>query len=266
MKNEILSQFTTECPWRDTLYWYDTVDSTNTLAKQLAKEGAAHGTVLIAGAQSAGRGRLGRSFSSPAGMGVYLSVILRPGCKPEELMHLTCAAGLAACDGVNRAAGIHPEIKWANDLVFEGRKLGGILTELGIDSATGTVAYAIIGIGINCNQAPQDFPEEISGIATSLKMITGASCSPAHLAASLVETLFEMSQTLFSGESEIMSRYRERCITVGKEVQLIRGENIRYGTALDVDNRGGLLVRFRDGSVETVSSGEISIRGMYGYL
>ena len=181
MKNKILSQFTTECPWRDTLYWYDTVDSTNTLAKQLAKEGAAHGTVLIAGAQSAGRGRLGRSFSSPAGMGVYLSVILRPGCKPEELMHLTCAAGLAACDGVNRAAGIHPEIKWANDLVFEGRKLGGILTELGIDSATGTVAYAIIGIGINCNQAPQDFPEEISGIATSLKMITGASCSPAHL-------------------------------------------------------------------------------------
>ena len=94
-------------------------------------------------------------------------------------MHLTCAAGLAAYDGVNRAAGILPEIKWANDLVFEGRKLGGILTELGIDSATGTVAYAIIGIGINCNQAPQDFPEEISGIATSLKMITGTPCSPA---------------------------------------------------------------------------------------
>ena len=266
MKEKILNALTTECPWRDTLYWYDTVDSTNTLAKQLAKEGAAHGTVLIAGAQSAGRGRLGRSFSSPAGMGVYLSVILRPGCKPEELMHLTCAAGLAACDGVNRAAGILPEIKWANDLVFEGRKLGGILTELGIDSASGTVEYGIIGIGINCNQAPQDFPEEISGIATSLKMITGASCSPAHLAASLVETLFEMSQNLFSGGSEIMSRYRERCITVGKDVQLIRGEDIRYGTALDVDDQGGLLVRFRDGSVETVSSGEISIRGMYGYL
>ncbi|MBQ6840459.1 MAG: biotin--[Oscillospiraceae bacterium] len=133
MKQKILQKIPTECPWRDTLYWYDTIDSTNTQAKLLAQQGAPHGTVLIAGEQTGGRGRLGRTFESCAGMGVYLSVILRPNCAAEALMHLTCAAGAAMCEAVENVSGIRPGIKWINDLVVKKKKLGGILTELSVN-------------------------------------------------------------------------------------------------------------------------------------
>ena len=266
MKNTILAQFTTECPWRDTLYWYDTVDSTNARAKVLAKEGAPHGTVLIAGSQTGGRGRLGRSFSSPDGMGVYLSVILRPNCKPEKVMHLTCAAGVAACRAVEQVSGIRPGIKWINDLVCRKKKLGGILSELGFDPVTGNVAYAIVGIGINCLQKTEDFPEELQPVATSLRELTDTCCSPARLAAALVEALYAMDNALFSKKQQLMDDYRHRCITLGQEIKVLQSENIRYGTAEDIDADGGLIVRFNDGTVQTVDSGEVSIRGMYGYV
>jgi len=265
MKEHILSQITTECPWRDTLYWFDTIDSTNTRAKVMAREGAPQGTVLVAGHQSAGRGRLGRSFSSPVGMGVYLSVILRPNCPPDKLMHLTCAAAVAGCRAVEIACGIFPGIKWTNDLVVEKRKLGGILTELSVDSATGLVAWAVIGIGINCNQLPSDFPPELQNMATSVAQLTGNPCSPAVLAATLVEALYKMDARLLSGKQEIMDEYRSRCITLGKEIILVRGEETAYGKALELDDEGGLLVRFQDGTERIVSSGEVSVRGMYGY-
>ena len=154
MKENILSNLTAECPCRDTLHWYPTIDSTNTQAKRLAKEGAPHGTVLIAGQQTGGRSRMGRTFQSPAGMGVYLSVILRPNCDPQQLMHLTCAAGVAMVEAVKRVCGILPQVKWINDLVVSGKKLGGILTEMSVDQ--GMVEYAIIGIGINCLQQKED--------------------------------------------------------------------------------------------------------------
>ena len=130
MKEQIQSLLHTECPWRDTLYWYPVTDSTNTQAKLLAKQGAVHGTVLIAGRQTRGRGRMGRDFHSPADSGLYLSVILRPNCKPEQMMHLTCVAAVAACRAVYQVSGLTPGIKWINDLVLQNKKLGGILTEL----------------------------------------------------------------------------------------------------------------------------------------
>ena len=266
MKEQILSQLSTECPWRDTLYWYDTIDSTNTKAKALAKDGAPHGTVLIAGSQTGGRGRLGRSFSSPAGMGVYLSVILRPNCPPEDLMHLTCAAAVAMCDAVERTAGIHPRIKWTNDLVFEKKKLGGILTELCPDPNTALVDYGIIGIGINCCQTKLDFPSDIQNIAASLSMVSGKTIRPSCLAAAMIEALVDMDRTLFTEKEHIMDRYRKDCITLGQDILLVRGEDSLYGTAVDLDAEGGLIVRFADGSVKTVTSGEVSVRGMYGYI
>jgi len=266
MKENILSQFTTECPWRDTLYWYDTIDSTNTRAKQLAKDGAPHGTVLIAGSQTVGRGRLGRSFSSPAGMGVYLSVMLRPQCKPDRLMHLTCAAAVAGCKAVEAASGIVPDIKWTNDLVAGKKKLGGILTELSLDSASGLVDYAIVGIGINCCQKKEDFPAELQDMATSISQLTERTCSPARVAAALTEALHEMDQQLLTHKEQLMHIYRQRCITLGKDIVLVRGNDTLYGTAIDLDADGGLLVRFADGTEKTVNSGEVSVRGMYGYL
>ena len=265
MKEQILSQIPTECPWRDTLYWYDTIDSTNTRAKELAKEGAPAGTVLVAGNQTGGRGRMGRSFSSPAGMGVYLSVILRPGCKGNQLMHLTCAAAVAACEAVEKASGTLPGIKWINDLVCGKEKLGGILTELSVNS-DGFVDWAVVGIGINCCQKKTDFPTELQDIATSLLLQTGKACSPALLAACLTESLYEMDKILLSQKQQLMDIYRRYCVTLGKKILVVRGDESAYGEALDLDEDGGLLVRFSDGTEKIVNSGEVSIRGMYGYV
>ena len=266
MKNKILSQFTTECPWRDTLYWYDTIGSTNTQAKLLAKDGAPHGTVLVAGNQTDGRGRLGRSFSSPDGMGVYLSVILRPNCPPDRLMHLTCAAAVAACRAVEAATGLSPMIKWTNDLVCGRKKLGGILTELTLDSRTGLADYAIIGIGINCLQKPSDFPPELRGIATSICQLTDAGCHPSKLAAALTEALYQMDSRMLTEKAQLMEAYRHCCITIGQQISILRGDEIRHATACDLDEDGGLVVCYADGQTETVNSGEVSIRGMYGYV
>ena len=266
MKQKILSHLSAECPWRDTLHWFDTIDSTNNEAKRMAQQGAPHGTVLIAGTQTAGRGRMGRSFSSPDGMGIYLSVLLRPGCGPDQLMHLTCAAAVAMCEAVEKATGFCPGIKWTNDLVFGKKKLGGILTELAVDPRSGLTDYAIIGVGINCRQRPEDFPPELRDMATSVYMVSGADFLPARLVAAMVDRLAAMSHRLLTEKTQIMDAYRARCITLGQDVVVVRGETQRYGKALDLDPDGGLMVRFSDGSIQSVSSGEVSIRGMYGYL
>ena len=265
MKQAIRNHLSSDHPWRDHILWFDTIDSTNTHAKTLALRGAPHGTVLIAGGQTGGRGRMGRSFHSPAGAGIYMSVLLRPGCPPAELMHLTCAAAVAACDAVEAAADIRPGIKWTNDLVYGKRKLAGILTELVLDK-TGNVSCAIIGIGINCSQQLSDFPAELRDMAGSLSCITGRDISRAGVAAALMEQLERMDRQLLTGRDAMLARYRRDCVTLGQQIRLLRGEDVRYGTALDIDDRGALVVRFDDGITEAVSSGEVSIRGMYGYL
>ena len=264
MKEKILSQLTTECPWRDTLYWFDTIDSTNTHAKQLAKQGAPHGTVVIAGAQTAGRGRMGRSFSSPGGQGVYLSVVLRPNCAPTELMHLTCAAGAAMVTAVESVCNVRPKLKWINDLVVGSKKLGGILTEMSL--ANGIVEFAVVGIGINCLQSREDFPAELADMATSLSMVCGNPVRPENLAAAMMEALWQMEKTLLTEKQTWIARYKANCITLGKDIQVIRGDSVMPGKALDVDEDGGLVVQYADGSIGTVASGEVSIRGMYGYV
>ena len=247
-------------PWADKIQYFDTIDSTNNYAKKLAMDGAPAGTVIIAGHQTAGRGRLGRSFSSPKDMGLYLSVILRPDCKPSEIMHLTCACGVAAVKAID-----HPEvgIKWTNDLVIGKRKLGGILTELSIDPATQKVAWVIVGIGINCCQRSWDFPEEIRHMACSLDMDWQ---DMPWLAADLIQALYQMDRDLLSRKEEIMVSFREKCVTIGAEISVIRGDLIRHGKAVGVDGDGGLMVEYPDKTTETVTSGEVSIRGMYGYV
>ncbi len=264
MKEKILHNLTAECPWGDTLYWYPAIDSTNTQAKRMAKEGAPHGTVLIAGHQTGGRGRMGRTFQSPEGKGVYLSVILRPDCKPEALMHLTCAAGVAAAQAVAQVSGVQPQLKWINDLVVGTKKLGGILVEMSVDK--GLVEYAVIGIGINCLQSQEDFPAEIADMATSLFLISEKAVSPQVLAAALVESLWRMDPILLTQKAQLMAAYKDRCITLGKSIQVIRADAVRPGKAVDLDMDGGLLVEYEDGSREAVSSGEVSVRGMYGYV
>ena len=250
-------------PWRNTIQYFDTIDSTNTRAKQLARSGAPEGTLVIADHQSGGRGRLGRSFSSPAGMGIYLSLILRPACLPEDLMHLTCAAGVAASRAVESITGIAPGIKWTNDLVLGKHKVGGILTEISVDPATRKIAWAVIGIGINCCQKPLDFPPEIRDVACSLDL---DSARRPELIAALIHSLHQMNTQLLTHRSALMAEFTRRCITIGSEISILQADTVRHGTALGVDGSGGLLVVYPDGKTETVQSGEVSIRGMYGYV
>ena len=262
MKNCILSHLPGEYPWADELLCFDSIPSTNDFLKKLAREGAPHGTVIIADHQTGGHGRMGRSFQSPAGMGVYMSILLRPNCPATELMHLTCAAAVAMCDAVHRATGLRPGIKWTNDLVFQKKKLGGILTELGF-SSKGTVDFAIIGIGINCNQTVSDFSPEIQDIAASLSMVTGQEQNRFRLAAAMMESLWKLD---LSEKEAILHQYRKDCVTIGQEISLVRGSQIRHGKALDVNENGALMVAFSETGVEAVDSGEVSIRGMYGYV
>ncbi len=265
MKEQIIKNLRESCPWQDSLLWFDSIDSTNTRARELARQGAPHGTVLIADHQTGGRGRRGRSFYSPAGSGIYMSVILRPCCVPRQIMHLTCAAAVAMCDAVESAVGFRPGIKWTNDLVCGKRKIAGVLTELGFDNR-GNVDFAVIGIGINCCQQEADFPEDIRSIAGSLTSISGQSIDRAVVAAAMMDALYRMDAELLTGKAHILNRYRKDCITLGKEISLVRGEEIRHGTALDIDDAGALIVRFPDGTAEAVNSGEVSVRGMYGYV
>lgn len=253
-------------PWKDSIHVYPTIGSTNTEAKLLAEQGAPEGTVLIADTQTGGRGRRGRSFHSPAGVGVYLSVIIRPDCLPQDLMHLTCATAVAMCSAVENAAGFRPGIKWTNDLVYGHRKLAGILTELGIDPKSGKVSYAVIGIGINCGQDTEDFPEDIRDMAGSLSMIAGKAVPREQVAASMIEALKQMNETLLTGKDQMIASYCRDCITVGQKISLVRGDEIRHGKAISVDSDGALVVQFDDGHTEAVSSGEVSVRGMYGYV
>ena len=265
MEDQILSHLSPAYPWRELLHFFPTIDSTNDHIRSLARSGAPHGTVVIADHQTGGHGRRGRSFHSPEGMGIYMSILLRPQCTPAELLHLTCAAAVAMCDAVEASAGFRPGIKWTNDLVSGKRKLGGILTELGFNGS-GQLDYAIIGIGINCRQQLPDFPEEIRGIAGSLSMVAGREIHRPAVAAAMMEALHSMSAGLLCRKVDMLKRYRADCITLGKDVMLVRGEQTRYGHAIGIDGEGALIVRFADGSVEPVNSGEISVRGMYGYV
>lgn len=248
------------------MHWFDTIDSTNDQLKKLAISGAPHGTVLVAGHQTKGRGRMGRSFHCPKEKGLYLSALLRPNCPAEALMHLTCAAAIAAEDAIELVTGFRPSVKWINDLVAQNKKLGGILTELSVDTKTGIAQSAVIGIGINCNQAQQDFPLELQDIAISLQTVTGSPVSIDRLAAALITSLQTCASTLLSKKSGIMAKYRRDCITLGRDIAVLQGDAKRYGTAQDINEDGSLIVRFQDGIVESVCSGEVSVRGMYGYV
>lgn len=255
-----------DCPWYKNVYHYTVTDSTNTRAKLLARQGVPHGTVVLADQQTGGRGRMGRQFDSPAGLGIYLSVILRPNCPPDQLMHLTCAVAVAMCDAVETVTGHRPGVKWINDLVFGNRKLGGILTELSLDTATGLTEYAVIGIGINCNQHLADFPPSLQDMATSLAVVTGQPVSRQALTAAMIHALWQMSERLLIDKQHLMTRYRADCITLGKPVAVHSANGIRHGNALSLDDDGALVVQYTDGQLQTVASGEVSVRGLYGYI
>ncbi len=261
MKNEMLSLLPPDYTWGESVYYLKEVDSTSTYAKSLAQNGAPEGTAVIAKRQTGGRGRMGRSFHSPAG-GLYMTVILRPACKAEALMHLTCAIGVAAANAVYAVSGIRPGLKWINDLTVGTKKVGGILVEMSL-KPDGFVDYALVGIGINCRD---DIAPELSEIATALDRETGREISPAALAAALLQEIKVQYSGVISRKSDIMEAYRKQCITLNREILLIRGEEKAKAFALDLTDDGGLLVQYPDGTQAVVASGEVSVRGLFGYM
>ena len=242
------------------------VDSTNTACKRLAAEGAADGAVVIADMQTAGRGRRGRSFASPRGKGLYLSALWRPEAAAEALLPVTALAAVAACRAVDRLCDAGLAIKWPNDLVLGSRKLGGILTEMSLEGESGHVEYVIVGIGINCRQQPEDFAPELSDIAVSLDMAVAQSVRRAALAAALMEELDRLRREILFRPELWLEEYRRRCLTVGRRVKLVRNGQSTEAEAVAVDGAYGLTVRYDDGTEETLRSGEVSVRGLYGYV
>ncbi len=253
-------------PWQDRVIVLDSVDSTNNFAKQLAAGGAPEGTAVLARLQTGGRGRLGRSFSSPSDVGIYLSVILRPEAKPTELLHLTAAAAEAAAEAIETQTGLQTGIKWVNDLTAGGKKLAGILTELSVELESGQAEYVVVGIGVNCCQKPEDFPPELRDIATSVYAQTDVLPDRNALAAELIRSLSRLSESLLTEKAQWMHRYADRCVTIGKQVRVIRPLETREAVALEIDENGALLVEYPDGTRSWVNSGEVSVRGLYGYL
>ena len=244
---------------REMLLCYPTLVSTNDTAKELAVAGAPVSTTVIADSQSGGRGRMGRSFHSPAGCGIYLSRILRPGCPPTQLMHLTCAVAVTVCDAIEKACGFRPGIKWVNDLIALERKLGGILTEMSLNG-NGDVNYCVIGIGINC--AATAMPAELSSIAISLEEALGHPVEREAVIAALMDSLTEMEVRLTEQQYWI-HRYRADCVTLGNEIRVM-AQPPYSAKALDVDENGALVLSLPDGTEKILAAGEVSIRGMYG--
>ena len=180
------------------------------------------------------------------------------------MLPATGLAAVAAMAAVEKASGLICGIKWTNDLVWGKRKLSGILVEL-LNDTNGKLCV-VIGIGVNCCQDTEDFPEELRDRAGSLAMVTGKAIDRPRVAAAMMEALAKMDRNLLTGKEAILARYRRDCVTLGQHISVVRGEEIRHGTALDIGENGDLLVRFDDGHTEAVSSGEVSIRGMYGYV
>lgn len=241
-------------------------DSTNTRAKELAMAGEPEGLVVVADCQTAGRGRMGRSFQSPPGKGIYLTALLRPHLPSEQLMSVTAMAGVAVCGAVEDVCGLSPGLKWPNDPVWNGRKLCGILTELSLEAETGSLQYLVVGIGINVLHGPEDFSPDVAAIATSVAMELGRPVSRPALAAALIVRLDRLRTDLVSGNTAAYwEEYCRRCVNLGQRVRLLSPAGEECGEAIDVDRDFGLVVRRDDGTVTTVRSGEVSVRGMYGY-
>lgn len=254
------------CLVGSTLACLDTIDSTNTECKRRAIAGAPEGLVVLAEEQTGGRGRLGRSFQSPRGCGLYLSALLRPRLEPVAVADFTAWVAVAVCDGIEAACGIRPRIKWTNDIVLGGKKLVGILTELGLESEMNSLQYLVTGIGINVNHRPDDFSEEIRDMATSLAQVLGHSVRRSVLAAEVIRALDRMYAGFPNNKKEYLDKYRADCLTPGNQVQLITPVSRQEAFAVAIDDDFRLVVEMADGTRKALSAGEVSVRGMYGYV
>lgn len=236
-----------------------TVESTNTLAKQKALEGAEHGTVILANQQTAGRGRLGRSFHSPPENGIYCSLLLRPErLTATDAVLLTTAASVAVSRAIRKGTGKETQIKWVNDLFLDNRKVCGILTEAITNFENGEVECVILGVGLNFKGSVEELPEELRETAGFLYDGERPAISRNEMVAQLIGELSHLEEWIRT--REFLEEYRRRSMVLGYEVDVIQGQSSFPATAVEIDDWGGLVVERKDGVRQLLNTGEISIR------
>ena len=242
------------------MHYYPSVDSTNRVAKALAYHGAQEGTIVVAEEQTGGKGRLERNFFSPRGKGIWFSGVLRPNFSPHEAPKFTLMAAVAVAEAMARFD-LKAQIKWPNDILFDGRKLVGILTEM--SGEIGKIAYIVIGVGINVNINRDEFPEDLRPIAASLSEISAEPISRVSLFRALLEEFDKLySVVKASGFDKVLELWRKYNVTLGKNVRVIAavdGKDNFTGKAVDLDASGALIVETADG-LRTIYAGDVSIR------
>lgn len=244
--------------------YYEVVDSTNNKAKQLAESGCPSGTLVAADYQTMGKGRRGRGWASDPGTGIWMSLVLRPPIAPFHASMLTLVAALATSAAIGEETGLDSRIKWPNDIVINRKKVCGILTEM--SSELDCIHYVVIGIGINANT--RQFPEELISKATSLVLEQGDTVIRSQLIAKCMKW-FEHYYELFLKTEDLSlltEEYNKRMAGMGGEVRVLEPGHEYSGQALGIDCNGELLVRTEDGAVHKIVSGEVSVRGIYGYV
>lgn len=239
---------------------FDAVDSTNNVAKEVPLGDKP--VMIIANKQTAGRGRLGRSFSSPAGTGLYMTIALRPDFDLDKALYVTMAAAVAVCRAAETVAGVKTKIKWVNDVFYQNKKICGILTEAQTNFENGSIDRLITGIGVNC--FPGSFPPELDHVAGCLSR-TKNSFSRAELAAEIFGQLMDILSTDMDTR-DFLREYRSRCFILGKNIMVhpnLSEKGIR-ARAIDIDDNGGLVVEYLEGrknrQMETLTTGEVSVR------
>lgn len=238
--------------------YFEKIDSTNRYLKELAARGAKEGTIVIANRQSAGRGRLGRSFFSPEEKGIYMSILLRPDISLERSVLITSMAAVAVAEAIEQVSGIETKIKWVNDVFLNRKKVCGILTEAGIDAEAGKLDYAVLGIGVNVGK--MEFPEELQNSATSVSNECGFEVTKEALIDGILEQLDKWYPSLADGS--FLEESKKRSILLGKDI-LVIDETVPGGSysakAMDINELGNLIIE-RDGIIQVLNSGEVSIR------
>ena len=262
-QHELESRMDTEWAGRPVKF-YDSLGSTNLQAKMDAENGAPEGTLIVADMQTAGRGRKGRAWSSPAGTNVYFTLILKPDLAVELSSMVTLVMGLAVAEGIRNVSGVETGIKWPNDIVVNGKKVCGMLAEMSVEREY--IHYIVVGAGINVGK--QDFPPEIADTATSLWAECGQEVPRAELIAGVMKA-FEECYAVFRRDGNLAGlaeRYSALLVNQGREVRVLDPKGEFQGIARGINDTGELLVELADGTVTPVYAGEVSVRGIYGYV
>jgi len=262
-KAEIESLVDTKWAGKNVVY-YDEIDSTNNRAKEAGDNGAAHGTLFVADMQMAGKGRRGRVWKSPSGSSIYMTILLYPDIPPVKAPQLTLLMAIAVAEGIQEVTGLETKIKWPNDIVVNGRKICGILTEMSTE--IDYINHVTVGVGINVNLT--EFPEEIRKTATSLRLECGHIVKRAPLIAAIMKRMEENYEIfLKTGDlTGLMDKYSEMLVNKDRDVMILGAKEQYRAHAIGINQTGELIVRKEDGSEEAIYAGEVSVRGVYGYV